>query len=88
MEILSVYGSVQISCPGIGQTDQRLVCHWLGMAAMFRSRVKFWGVGEKMLFTVQVSTNWFRQINYFGSELKQSIDNRWGHIIIDSANIK
>ena len=51
---------VIISSPVIGQTVQKLVSHWWRMAAMFRSRVKVWGVGGKMLFTVQVCTNWFR----------------------------
>ena len=56
-----VCGSVIIWSCVIGQTVQKLVSHWLRMAAMFRSRVKFWGVGGKMLFTVHVCTNWFRQ---------------------------
>ena len=74
MEIPSVYlsvcGSVIISSPVIGQTVQKLVCHWLGMAAMFRSRIKFWGVGGKMLFTVQACTNWFRQIKLIWAGIK------------------
>ena len=48
-----------ISSPVIGQTVQKLVSHWLRLGAMFWKRVKFWGVGGKMLFTVQVYTNWF-----------------------------
>ena len=61
----------------MGQTVQKLVSHWLRMGAMF------WGVGGKMLFTVQVCTNWFIKI-------KQSIDNMWVTylMLIDQADIK
>ena len=65
MEILfSVFclSSVIISSPVIGQTVQKLIPHWIRPGAVFRSRIKFWGVGGEMLITVQFYTNRFVQL--------------------------
>ena len=62
MEILSVCLWLIISSPVIGQTVQKLVPHWIRPGAMFRSRIKFWGVGGEMLITVQFYTNRFCQL--------------------------
>ena len=69
----SAEGLLQLACvcvcilshilsPVIGQTVQKLVPHWIRPGAMFRSRIKFWGVGGEMLITVQFYTNRFCQL--------------------------
>ena len=57
--------------PVIGQTDKKLVSHWLRMGAMIRSSVKFWDAGKKMLFTVHVCTKWFRQTKLVWAGIKK-----------------